>query len=68
MELGRGPDEAAPGSHNWHLNNMSGFPLPTQALSGTTIVVTGGAGVADRYFVCLKSAGGAYSWKLVATG
>lgn len=67
-ELGRGPEQASPGTHNWHQNSVTGFPLPVQALSGVTICLLGGPGVADKLYVCLKAAGGSYSWKLIATG
>lgn len=50
--------------------NTNGGTKPTAAAAhrGKLFVEQGGAGVTDRYFVCLKSAADTYSWVEVVNG
>lgn len=46
----------------------SALPAASAAVRGQVRTVLGGDGVADVAYVCVKSAGGTYSWVQVATG
>lgn len=43
-------------------------PAASATYQGGLMVVYGGAGVADTLQICLKAAGGTYSWKTIVTG
>jgi len=44
------------------------LPAASSTYRGKMIRVEGGAGVADKLYVCMKSASDAYSWAQVASG
>jgi hypothetical protein len=44
------------------------LPTASADLRGALFVVQGAGGVADTLQVCLKAAGGGFSWKLIQTG
>jgi len=50
------------------LGNVASLPTPTSAYRGAMIRVEGGTGVADKLYVCMKSATGTYSWVQTASG
>jgi len=50
------------------VGDVSALPTPSETYRGRIICVLGGAGVADTYYICLKSAADTYSWVAIATG
>ena len=44
------------------------LPTPDASYRGKMIRVEGGAGVADKLYMCMKSAADTYSWVQIATG
>lgn len=53
---------------NWSAPSVSVLPSASATYDGQIFTVPGGGGVADVTSVCLKAAGGTYSWKTLATG
>jgi hypothetical protein len=47
---------------------VTALPTAASGFRGCRMVLDGGGGVADREYVCLKNAAGAYNWNLVTTG
>jgi hypothetical protein len=43
-------------------------PAASATYDGCVMVVYGGGGTADTLQICLKAAGGTYSWKTIVTG
>ena len=41
---------------------VSVLPTPSVAYRGTTVVLTGGAGVADIAYICMKTSANTYVW------
>ena len=67
------------GNAIWQSNGQTWFPitdasfpngLPTASAqyAGVRAFVPGASGAADTYVICLKAAGGTYSWKTIVTG
>lgn len=56
------------GLPTWEDSIVTGLPTAGVAYRGQVLTVAGGGGVADVCYVCLKAAGGSYSWKVLATG
>jgi len=50
------------------VGDVSALPTPSETYRGRIICVLGGAGVADTFYMCLKSAADTYSWVAIATG
>ena len=50
------------------LGSSTALPTASSAYEGMMWVVLGAGGVADVLSICLKAAGGSYSWKTIATG
>jgi hypothetical protein len=48
--------------------NVAALPTAAVQLRGCFARIDGGTGVADLLYVCQKSAGDTYSWKLLSTG
>lgn len=44
------------------------LPAATSALRGRSFFLQGGAGVADKAYVCVKTATDTYTWVQTATG
>ena len=47
---------------------VDSLPSASATYRGVMVRVEGGSGVADRLYVCMKSASGTYSWVQVASG
>jgi len=47
---------------------VSALPTPEEAYRGHMIRVEGGAGVADKLYICMKTATDTYTWVEVASG
>jgi len=50
------------------LGNVSSLPTASASYRGMVIRVEGGAGVADKLYICMKSATDTYSWIQIASG
>jgi hypothetical protein len=50
------------------VGGIGSLPTASATSRGALWVVLGGGGVADELFVCLKAAGGTYSWKSIVAG
>jgi len=50
------------------LGSIAGLPEASSSYRGMMIRVEGGAGVADKLYICMKSAADTYSWVQIASG
>lgn len=66
--LGVAPEQAAAGNHTHKVRLVPALPVANAAVQGRTYILGGIPGVADIYYVCLKSVTDTYSWKVLATG
>jgi hypothetical protein len=48
--------------------SVASLPTASETYRGVMVRVEGGSGVADKLYVCMKSASDAYSWVQVASG
>lgn len=52
----------------WKGGAVTALPTPDSTLQGVICTLAGGSGVADIAYICLKGAGGSYSWKELVSG